>query len=66
MARHGYSLDSTALYATLLPISLLLNPATALAFGLLAPLTNTHARVWLRELIETSLSRIKLRKIVTS
>jgi O-antigen/teichoic acid export membrane protein len=66
MARHGYPLDSTALSLTLLPVSLLLNPITALALAMLLPLANPQARDWLAEWIEIGLAKAKLRKIVTS
>jgi O-antigen/teichoic acid export membrane protein len=66
MARHGYSLDSTALCVTLLPISLLLNPVIALALTLLSPMINPQARDWLAEVIEIGRTRLKLRKIVAS
>jgi O-antigen/teichoic acid export membrane protein len=66
MSRHGYLVDSTALCVTLLPMSLLANPFTALALATLLPLASPQSRAWLAEVIDVGLAKTKLRKIVTS
>ena len=52
LKRHGYPLDRTTFYVTLLPATLLAGPWTALVCVAVATLVNADARAWCREAID--------------
>ncbi len=59
MASQAYQLDRSAVYATLLPVALLLNPWLALALAALAPIANPHAKSWLAEGSELAIQKFR-------
>jgi O-antigen/teichoic acid export membrane protein len=63
MAWHGYQIDSSTVYATLMPLCLLWSPWIALAITIISPVANPHARAWLAEGIEIGSRKMRSRLI---
>jgi O-antigen/teichoic acid export membrane protein len=65
MARNGYELDGTTVYATRLPAMLLVSPWLAFGLAVIAPVANPHAKAWTIEGLNLVISKISPKHATT-